>query len=74
MMPKMDGWQVLDKLREDAWGKTVKVFMLTSLGQMDNVAHAVDKKVFTYVVKSDLNLNNIADIINGVINNPLTEL
>jgi hypothetical protein len=48
--------------------------MLTSLGQMDNVAHAVDKKVFTYVVKSDLNLNNIADIINGVINNPLTEL
>lgn len=74
MMPKMNGWQVLDAIRVDPWGKKARVIMLTSLGQMDNVAHAVDQKVFTYIVKSDLNLNNIADIVNNVINNPITEL
>ena len=73
MMPKMDGWQVLDKLRTDAWGKTAKVIMLTSLGQMENIAHAMDKKVLTYIVKSDLDLNNISDTINGVINNSVIQ-
>ena len=71
-MPKMDGWQVLDNLRSDEWGKHAKVIMLTSLGQIDNVAHAMDKKVFTYIVKSDLNLDNIAGIVNNVIKNPVS--
>jgi len=71
MMPKMDGWQVLDKLRADAWGKSAKVMMLTSLGAMDNVANAIDKKVFNYVVKSDLNIDNIAETINNLIKSPM---
>jgi DNA-binding response OmpR family regulator len=71
MMPKMDGWQVLDSLRADAWGKGAKVMMLTSLGQMENIAHAVDKKVFNYIVKSDLNIDNIAEVINNLIKNPM---
>jgi DNA-binding response OmpR family regulator len=72
MMPKMDGWQVLEKLRADSWGKGAKVIMLTSLGQMDNIAHAVDNKVFNYIVKSDLNLDNLANTVNALINSSLT--
>ena len=72
MMPKMDGWQMLEKLRADVWGSKAKVIMLTSLGQMDNIAHAVDKKVFTYIVKSDLDLSNIAETVNNMIKNPLS--
>ena len=71
MMPKMNGWQVLDKLRADEWGKKAKVIMLTSLGQMENVAQAMDKKVLTYIVKSDLDLNNIASTLNTVINSQI---
>jgi DNA-binding response OmpR family regulator len=71
MMPKMNGWQMLERLRMDAWGKEAKVIMLTSLGEMNDIAHAVDKKVFTYIVKSDLNLNAVGDIINSTINNKL---
>jgi two-component system response regulator MprA len=67
MMPKMDGWQVLDALRADEWGKKAKVIMLTSQGQMTNIAHALDKKVFTYIVKSELNLGNIAETVNSLI-------
>lgn len=32
MMPKMDGTAVLKKLREDEWGKTAPVVLLTNLG------------------------------------------
>jgi CheY-like chemotaxis protein len=69
-MPKMDGWQVLDKLRSDEWGKTANVIMLTSSGQMGDVAHALGKNVLNYITKSDLDLNNIAAVINNLVNNP----
>ena len=67
MMPKMDGWQVLGVLRADAWGKTAKVLLLTSLAQMDNIGKALDKNVFNYIVKSDLDMNNISETINNLI-------
>jgi DNA-binding response OmpR family regulator len=31
IMPKLDGIGMLKKIREDAWGKNVKVIMLTNL-------------------------------------------
>lgn len=71
MMPKMDGWQVVEKLRVDEWGKKAKIIMLTSQGQMDNIAHAVGKNVFTYIIKSELNIDNIAETINNVIKSPI---
>ncbi len=37
--------------------------MLTSQGQMDNIAKAMDEMVFTYIVKSDLNINDLPGII-----------
>lgn len=70
-MPKMTGWEVLEKLRHDPWGAKAKVIMLTSMGDMSNIAHAMDKKVFTYIVKSDLNLNEIGDIVNKTIANKI---
>jgi len=44
-------------------GADSKVIMLTSLGQMENVAHALDKKVLNYIVKSDLNLSEIPAMV-----------
>lgn len=67
MMPKLNGWQVLDELRKDEWGKGAKVIMLTSLGQIENVAHALDKKVFNYIVKSDLKMEEIPKMVESMI-------
>ena len=71
MMPKMDGWQVLEKLRADSWGAKANVLMLTSLGGMENVAQALGKQVHNYIVKSDLNMDNIAETVNNLIKNPI---
>ncbi|MCX6718823.1 MAG: response regulator [Candidatus Taylorbacteria bacterium] len=74
MMPKMNGWQVLERLRLDEWGRTAKVMILTSLGDVDNIAHAVDDRVSIYVVKSELNMNNLAETINTLIKVPVLKM
>jgi DNA-binding response OmpR family regulator len=35
LMPRMDGMSMLKKLREDTWGKTVPVIILTNLSSED---------------------------------------
>ena len=59
MMPKMNGWQTLDKLRQDAWGKNAKVIMLTVLEDLDNVAQAVEKNSVGYLIKTSQSLDGI---------------
>jgi len=59
MMPKMNGWQALDKIRQDPWGKTAKVIMLTVLEDMDNVAQAVEKNSVGYLIKTSQSLDGI---------------
>jgi DNA-binding response OmpR family regulator len=59
MMPKMNGWQMLDALRKDSWGKGAKVIMLTVLEDMDNVAQAVEKNSAGYLVKTSQSLDGI---------------
>jgi DNA-binding response OmpR family regulator len=60
MMPKMDGMAVLKKLREDAWGKTAPVILLTNLSDIDHVSEALDDKVTDYLIKSDWDIDEVA--------------
>ena len=67
MMPKMNGMEMLKKLREDAWGKTAKVVMLTLLEQMDYMAEATENNVLGYFVKTNHSLNEIVQKIETLI-------
>ena len=59
LMPKIDGFEMLKKLREDAWGKTATVIVLTNLKE-DLVEEKVLKAgASEYLVKSDLTLEEI---------------
>ncbi len=59
VMPKMDGMTLLKKLREDAWGKSAKVIVLTNLSDMDNMSAAIIHETYNYLVKSDWRLEDI---------------
>ena len=61
VMPKMDGISLLEKLREDAWGKTAQVIMLTNLSDTDKIAFAEKKGVSDYLVKADWDITSIID-------------
>ena len=58
-MPVMDGMTMLEKLREDEWGKNVEVILLTSLSDAKQVANALEKGVTDYLIKSDMDLKDV---------------
>lgn len=59
LMPKMSGLAMLKKLREDSWGKDVQVMILTNLSGNGEVSEALDSKVFEYIVKTDVKIDEV---------------
>ncbi|MDH4330708.1 MAG: response regulator [Candidatus Moranbacteria bacterium] len=67
IMPKMDGLTMLDKLREDEWGKDVPVIVLTNLSSPEEISKTVDKGVSNYLVKSNWKLEEILKKVKQVL-------
>lgn len=63
MMPNMDGFGVLDELRKDEWGKSVKVIFLTVLNDAQSISRAMEGEGYTYLVKTEWDL---AEIVKAV--------
>lgn len=63
IMPRMDGFTMLKKLREDEWGKTAEVILLTNLGQVDDVELGAKYGAREYLIKSDWKMADVVDKI-----------
>lgn len=61
MMPVMGGMAMLKQLRADAWGKSVKVIMLTNLNDAEYIAGAMEQGSFDYFVKSDWKIDDLVE-------------
>lgn len=59
LMPKMDGLEMLKKLREDVWGKKVEVIVLTNISGNEKVAEVLDNGAFEYLVKTDIKIEEV---------------
>lgn len=59
LLPKLDGLQVLDKLRVHPWGKSVPVIILSNLSEPQNVATALEKDIHEYLVKTDWKMEDV---------------
>jgi DNA-binding response OmpR family regulator len=59
MMPRLTGWQVLEKLRQDTWGKDVKVIMLTAVEDFEKMAKAMEGGSCQYLVKTNYSLDEV---------------
>ncbi|MCI0620007.1 response regulator [Candidatus Wolfebacteria bacterium] len=59
IMPNMDGWEMFDRLRKDAWGKTANVLFLTNVGDMESVSRAIDHGGKGYLMKADMKLEDV---------------
>lgn len=51
MMPVMDGYEVLQKLRVDPATKSVPVIMVSAKGQEQDISTAIDAGAWSYIVK-----------------------
>lgn len=63
IMPVMDGMTMLLKLRNDDWGKTVPVMILTNLSDEQKVSESLQQGVYDYLVKSGWTLEDLVNKI-----------
>ncbi|MFH1620802.1 MAG: response regulator [Patescibacteria group bacterium] len=52
LMPKMDGFEMLEKLKADAATKGIPVLVLTNLGQKEDVERCMKLGAVGYVIKA----------------------
>src|SRR5476651_1669604 len=67
MMPKMNGLQVLEKLKADPATKAIPVVMLTNLAGQQDAETALSKGAVKYIVKSEHEPKEISDMVNEII-------
>jgi len=67
LMPEMNGIAMLDKLREDEWGKTVPVIALTNVDSEETIQQLKQKGVGEYLIKSNWPMSNIVEIVNKAL-------
>lgn len=67
MMPKLDGIQVLSKIRGDDKLKNIPVIMLTNFGQEDLVKQAVNLGSTEYLLKYNITPGEIIKKVSSVL-------
>jgi len=64
MMPKMDGFAVLSRLKQDDKTKNIPVLLLTNLGQKADMEKGKAMGANDYIVKSSLTPSQVLEKIN----------
>src|SRR3989339_1384512 len=59
IMPKMNGVDMLNQLRQDTWGKTVPVLIFTNDINPESMSSTLKDNALDYLIKSDWDLENI---------------
>ena len=59
ILPKKDGYEVMDELKADEETKKIPIILLTNLGGSEDVEKAFSKGATTYLVKADYKLEEV---------------
>jgi DNA-binding response OmpR family regulator len=62
MMPEMNGDEMLEKMRGTDWGKSIKVIILTNVGQQEAPDKLKSLHVLDYVVKAEMTPKQVAEL------------
>ena len=67
LMPKMDGMEVLQKLKGDNKTKDVPVVILTNLSDYEKISEALSLGAMDYLVKANYRLEDLMDKVRTVL-------
>lgn len=63
MMPEMTGDQMLTLMRKTPWGKSIKVIVLTNMGEQEIPASIKDLGVDGVILKADMTPRQVAELV-----------
>ncbi len=63
VMPEMDGFEVLKKLKEEKDLRDVPVIILSNLGQPEDIERAKALGVFKYIIKSNVSIHQMVESV-----------
>jgi CheY-like chemotaxis protein len=63
MLPDMGGFEILEKLKGDPGTKDIPVIILSNLGGREEIAKAVQAGAASYVIKSNIVPDEIAEMV-----------
>ena len=63
IMPKVDGFGVLKKLKEDEETKNIPVIVLTNLEELEDLDRAIELGATTYLIKANYYLEEVLEKI-----------
>lgn len=61
ILPKMDGFEVLERLKKDDETRDIPIIILTNLERMEEVERALELGAKTYLTKSNYSLQEVVD-------------
>jgi CheY-like chemotaxis protein len=67
MMPKMNGIEVLEKLKTDPATNHIPVVMLTNVSEFQIMNHAIAEGATQYIVKSDTEPQELVNLARNII-------
>lgn len=69
LMPKMDGFAVLEKLKADKTTKDIPVILLTNLGQKDDVERGLEMGAVDYLIKAHFKPSETVAKVRDILKN-----
>ena len=67
VMPKMDGMEMLQKLKADSATRGIAVIILTNLSDYEKISEALSLGAMDYLVKANYKLEDLLDKVNTVL-------
>jgi len=67
LLPKMDGFTVLENLKKDSTVKDIPVILLTNLGQKDDVSKGLEMGAVDYLIKAHFKPSEVVDKVNKAL-------
>lgn len=64
MLPKLDGVEFLRQLKDDPWGKTASVIVLTNLDSKVHLAKVLELGHYDFLSKTDWSLDDLLQKVN----------
>lgn len=67
MLPKMDGWQVLEHLKANESTKNIPVLLLTNLGAQEDIERGLQLGAIDYMIKAHFIPSEVIEKINTLV-------